>query len=170
MLVSLLLWEGESLGAAFGFCGWLPYRKQMEDLASSTINGDALDQEEDPFLQSGADSTTHAEVVGTGLIFAGEDPVEPPPTEQAMDYLREELEIPKRLDTLHIRNIPIFLGHGTEDEKVPLSRGREAVSCLRSLGADISLREYGGLGHWYSGQMLQDVVAFLKGTFEQELG
>ena len=32
-LVALLMWQGEPLCAAFGMCGWLPFRKQMEEIA-----------------------------------------------------------------------------------------------------------------------------------------
>lgn len=84
-----------------------------------------------------------------------------PPVEQAVDFLREELKFPNLKASLSFQRTPIFLGHGTEDEKVPLGLGREAASCLRSLSGIVYFIEYEGLGHWYSGDMLRDLARFI---------
>ncbi len=64
---------------------------------------------------------------------------------------------------LSFQSVPIFLGHGTDDEKVPISLGRTAVRALRDAGVeDVEWKEYSGLGHWYSGAMLGDLVIFIK--------
>jgi predicted esterase len=57
---------------------------------------------------------------------------------------------------------PVFWGHGTGDEKVPLQLGRKSVECLRSIGVDVSWHAYSGLGHWFSSMMLGDVAQFLQ--------
>ena len=73
----------------------------------------------------------------------------------------EELEIAaKQRLQMPFPETRIFLGHGSEDEKVPLERGYEARECLRSLGADLTWKEYQNLGHWYSGEMLTGLVQF----------
>ncbi|KAI9887466.1 MAG: hypothetical protein M1823_000724 [Watsoniomyces obsoletus] len=44
---------------------------------------------------------------------------------------------------LSFQSIPIFLGHGTEDDIVPVSLGRRAIRCLRDLGVgEVEWKEY----------------------------
>jgi len=77
--------------------------------------------------------------------------------------LREMLELdgngptrrPKSFDT------PVFLGHGMEDDKVPVTRGRGAAECLKAAGVDVHCQIYPELGHWYSPAMLTDMASFL---------
>lgn len=53
-LIALLLWEGQPLAAAFGMCGWLPFREHMEDLARAAGHTeDDINGEDDPFAQDG---------------------------------------------------------------------------------------------------------------------
>ncbi|KAG7289394.1 hypothetical protein NEMBOFW57_005765 [Staphylotrichum longicolle] len=92
---------------------------------------------------------------------------------RVVKVLREMLELegggrrvnsrPKAFDT------PIFLGHGTEDDKVPVVRGRGAAECLRAAGMRVEWREYNGLGHWYSADMLTDIASFLANQVGWEL-
>ena len=144
-LVSMLLWEGPPLNAMFGMCGWLPLRKRMEDIALPT----QLDGGEDIHFERQEGDVESVHDLPT----------------QAMNYLQDQLDIP--LNTtgptppMVLRKMPIFLGHGREDPKVPIGLGREAARCLQVLGARVETREYEGLGHWYSGKMLGDVVRFL---------
>ncbi|KAG9229946.1 hypothetical protein BJ875DRAFT_336819, partial [Amylocarpus encephaloides] len=61
------------------------------------------------------------------------------------------------------RKVPVFLGHGTEDEKVDIDVGPEAWRRLELLNADVKTVEYEGLGHWYSDAMFDDIYfLFLK--------
>lgn len=60
------------------------------------------------------------------------------------------------------REIPVFLGHGVLDPKVLVDLGRQAHSFLEAIGLEASWREYEGLGHWYSGPMLRDIIVFLQ--------
>jgi len=57
---------------------------------------------------------------------------------------------------------PIYLGHGTEDEKVPFELGKLASQFLAELGLDVTWEEYPGLAHWYSADMLTDVYGFIN--------
>ncbi|DAA75765.1 TPA_exp: Uncharacterized protein A8136_1487 [Trichophyton benhamiae CBS 112371] len=144
-LVALLLWDGDPLGAAIGMCGWLPFRHQMEDFLPGVRASEP--DEDNPFIEKAED----------------EDDI--PPPVQAMISLAEVLEVslPEQLPReLPFQHIPLFLAHGTEDEKVPVGYGREARRCLSEMGVDVTWEEYAGLGHWYSGDMLGDLVAFLK--------
>ena len=60
------------------------------------------------------------------------------------------------------QQVPVFLGHGTADEKVDLKIGKEARSCLDQIGIGVQMVEYPDLGHWYSAEMLSDIFAFLR--------
>lgn len=61
-----------------------------------------------------------------------------------------------------MQSIPAFMGHGTEDEKVPYSVGKLAAEFLGALDVDVIWKGYEGLGHWYSDHMLRDIVRILK--------
>ncbi|KAL8635284.1 MAG: hypothetical protein Q9228_007208 [Teloschistes exilis] len=141
-LLSLLTWNGEPIAAAFGMCGWLPFRLQLEEVASSDGPGGEVPDDDDPFAAS------------------EEAEIQDAPT-QAIDFLCEELEIERKGPSMMFQRIPVFLGHGVEDEKVSLKLGREAARCIKLLGANVEWREYERLGHWYSAPMLLDLVRTL---------
>ncbi len=159
-LISLLLWEGEPLAASFGMCGWLPLRQHMTDITDPRTWSDDGD---DPFARE--------EDAGQVLDL---------PT-QVVAWLMEELNLPvlsglsvlrpdsasspaassSPVTSLPFQRTPLFLAHGTEDEKVKVELGHEARDCLASLRGEVRWREYEGLEHWYSDQMLVDLVGFL---------
>ncbi|KAI4256318.1 MAG: hypothetical protein L6R42_006298 [Xanthoria sp. 1 TBL-2021] len=147
-LIALLTWDGEPIAAGFGMCGWLPFRKQMEDIVIA--NESSVEN-----VKGGDDDLfeTLGEAVGDGDDDA--------PT-QAIAFLKEELEMSAEGRSTAVQKVPLFLGQGVEDEKVPIGLGRQAVSCLRHLGAKVEWREYEGLGHWYSRAMLFELVNELR--------
>lgn len=59
---------------------------------------------------------------------------------------------------------PLFLAHGQLDPKVPLAFSRKPRSVVEDLDFfDVEYHdEYASLGHWYSREMLGDLVNFLK--------
>lgn len=152
-LVALLLWEGEDLGAVVGMCGWLPFAGRL----MAEIRGEEDEQHDnealgfDPFS---LDGTSHG---ATGT-----------PAQKAVTWLREQLDLPAlQLPSkpLSIQRTSIFLGHGGQDEKVSIMLGRRASECLSELGMSVCWEEYDGLGHWYSSDMLSDLVHFLQDAF-----
>ena len=86
--------------------------------------------------------------------------------EQAIEWLSGEFEISPDANQSHdkseLEKVPIFLGHGNDDEKVPVQLGTLASDCLKELGFEVRWREYQGLAHWYSSDMLHDIVDFLS--------
>lgn len=153
-LVSMLLWEGDALGAFVGMCGYLPFAAYLtEMLDSETPTGKADD----------------------GFVFEsdGEDGIENPDLtnedagksslQEAVAELRREVELPEltRPCSLSFLSTPVFLGHGTEDPKVKCLRGRQASEFLNKAGLDVEFHEYHGLGHWYSRDMLDHITEFL---------
>ena len=63
---------------------------------------------------------------------------------------------------LTYQKIPLFLGHGVQDDRVSIILGKEASNCLKHLKMETSWKEYEDLGHWYSADMLRDMVNFLR--------
>jgi len=55
---------------------------------------------------------------------------------------------------------PIFLGHGTFDNVVPLARGQQSCELLRSLGHDVSWHTY-PMAHSVAMEEIQDLNAWL---------
>ncbi|KAK3898416.1 Alpha/Beta hydrolase protein [Staphylotrichum tortipilum] len=173
-VVAGLLWDGEErLGAVVGMCGWLVFEGGVRGVVGRGEGGG--DGEDDPFERDKGDGEVapfekNEEDGGFDPFERDEeddsgDKGEMTVEAQVVRLLREMLEMdgdvgdgsrPKSFDT------PIFLGHGTEDDKVPIVRGREAAECLRATGVDVEWKEYPGLGHWYSPDMLTDITAFLQ--------
>ncbi|KAG4422078.1 hypothetical protein IFR04_004819 [Cadophora malorum] len=137
-LATLLTWDGEPLAAAVGMCGWLPFSNIMvdmlEDYQSMTDHSLAYVDEDDPFALSedeGHVSSPAQDYSTPG--FAS--------TLSAVNFLMEELNLIGTTKTT-FRKVPIFLGHGMEDDRVNIELGREAQKCLRLLEADVQMTEY----------------------------
>ncbi|KAK0735411.1 Alpha/Beta hydrolase protein [Apiosordaria backusii] len=155
-LMAMLLWEGDQLGGYLGMCGWLPFVRTVRRVFSGFDSGEGEEEDDgfDPFGRDSDDEEERPRDVESAVVQA----------------LRESLELeskgpfsrPKSFET------SVFLGHGTEDDKVLIAHGREAASCLDSLGINTSWNEYQGLGHWFSPEMTTDMVTFLKSQTEPE--
>lgn len=158
-LVALLLWEGENLGAVVGMCGWLPFTESLMTEVRGEEEEEHDDVDElgfDPFAVDICDAddldhkTAHT------------------PAHIAIGWFREQLDLlalKVSSDTLPVHKVPIFLGHGAQDEKVSIELARRAAECLDKLGAGVCWKEYDDLGHWYSNEMLKDLLHFLLETF-----
>ncbi|TVY24679.1 Acyl-protein thioesterase [Lachnellula hyalina] len=161
-LVSLLTWDGKAFAATVGMCGYLPFANHIEDIVKggSEEDGEDLfgederDNDDDPFCNSG-DENDGRNGFENDRITKQDLPM------QAVTFLRDEIEMEDKAGMV-FRDVPVFMGHGTEDEKVPIERGREARTCLDLLGADVQMVEYEGLGHWYSEEMLGNIFGFLE--------
>ncbi|KAH6641370.1 Alpha/Beta hydrolase protein [Chaetomium tenue] len=148
-LVALLLWEGPALGGFWGMCGWLVFEAGVRGVLGEGEGEDGGgDGGFDPFERDEKDEGEGEEVSVEGKVVR---------------VLREMLELegkppvgrPPSFDT------PVFLGHGIEDDKVPVDRGRAAAECLAAVDMDTEWKAYEGLGHWYSAAMLADMASFL---------
>ncbi|KAI9691397.1 MAG: hypothetical protein M1820_009685 [Bogoriella megaspora] len=138
-LISLLLWDGEPLGAAFGMCGWLPMGTPLSEI----LNIDASNQQDD----------TEAPILKA--------------CQSALNYLRDELEFvdnPGKADSkvCAFWKTPIYLSHGDKDYLVDLNLGKAAADCLVKFNARVEWRLEKGQVHWYSMQMLADIVRLVK--------
>ncbi|KAF1837350.1 phospholipase/carboxylesterase family protein-like protein [Decorospora gaudefroyi] len=156
-IIAMLLWKGERIGALVGMCGYLPFRKGMCDSVDDANSGDTDslvgsddDEQEDMFERND-------EELGSGSKF-----------EKAVGWLREELGISQDNgggdeQSSSLQSIPVFMGHGRDDEKVPCYIGKLAADFLAGVDVSVTWQEYAGLGHWYSEDMLRDVVDFVNG-------
>jgi predicted esterase len=157
-LACLMTWSGEPFAAVVGMCGWLPYGNVMLDICNCEANtfDDPFSQddsdEDDPFARSDDESDGQ----GEGIVVPKTDSAS-----KAVAYLREEVELQDTAGDAFKRT-PVFLGHGTSDNKVAIELGREAESVLERVGADVEMVEYEALDHWYSPEMLRDIFHFLK--------
>jgi hypothetical protein len=96
-LVSLLLWSGPPLKAIFGMCGRLPYQSRLEEIVGG---GEGEDGGDDDLFE------------GPAVRLVGD------PGLEAVEWLRSELGAQGRTEELRFREIPLFLGHGVEDDRV----------------------------------------------------
>ena len=150
-MISLLLWTGPEFAAAVGMCGWVPLKARMEREVRDEAD---LEGEENPF--KGNEPKPSKSIVGE------ETSERHAILQKAAYYLREELQLSGDQKSLTTLEIPIFVGHGTKDEKVPTVLGEEAVKFLRSLEFNVEFQKYEGLGHWYNPDMLRDIILFLQ--------
>lgn len=60
------------------------------------------------------------------------------------------------------QSLAIFIGHGTADQRLPLSDGTEANSLLQSVSLEPEFHAYQGVGHSISAEELKDLSAWLQ--------
>ena len=56
---------------------------------------------------------------------------------------------------------PIFFGHGEKDPLIPMKLGEDTRDFCKTLDLEVSWKQYASLGHWYSDEMLEDLVEFI---------
>lgn len=159
-LMSGLMWDGEAFGGMVGMCGYLPFSNYVEDICNPTFS--TLDHEDNPFGEDDDDDPfSHSGDENSSPSNTLSKPSKPDFPTQAITTIRDELSLSSE-PSMAFKLIPIFLGHGTKDDKVALEYGREAKKALGQLGADVKMVEYEGLEHWYSPEMLEDIFGFLR--------
>ena len=160
-LASLLVWDGEPFAAVVGMCGWIPFGNELVKIGRGHGDKGLEEDHDDPFALSGDEDEDPFATSDDDDEVRGDLP------SQAVKFLRESIEMEDK-NGMAFQEIPIFLGHGTEDEKVDIKLGREAKNALDLLGTNIQMKEYEGLGHWYSEDMLRDIFKFIKKKFKIE--
>ena len=190
-LISLLSWEGEPFAGVVGMCGWLPFRKFAEESFGRKLYGEDkefdegnaelendkhAEDEEGPvptniLVAKSKQGLSSGKVLGSSLgskVDAAqpkrESAVGPLSTADsqagAIKDLIDMLDL-KGQPSMLFRQVPVFLGHGANDETVPAQRTPEASRVLNKLGTESTYKLYPDLMHWYSPAMLGDVVDFL---------
>ncbi|PQE09917.1 acyl- thioesterase protein [Rutstroemia sp. NJR-2017a BVV2] len=163
-LAAVVTWEGEPFAGMVGMCGWLPFGNLVEEMVGGggwgARDGDGDYADEDPFARSD-DEDEDAPYARSDEEDSSEKKACIDSRARGVEFFREEIDMQDK-EGMVFRKIPIFLGHGTEDEKVSMELGREAERVLGLLGADVEMKEYVKLGHWYSEAMFDDIFRFLK--------
>jgi phospholipase/carboxylesterase len=72
------------------------------------------------------------------------------------------------IDADGLRGLPIFVGHGADDQIIPVRYGRRTRDELARLGADVTYREY-PISHVITPDELTDIAAWLTARI-QDLG
>lgn len=147
-LVATILSQEVPFVAVVDTCGWLPLRGRMDAM----LNDEPQADEDNPFASSPDDRDSKSSI------------------EKVVAYLQGELDLSPHPPAASLSSLPVFLGHGKEDDRVPLALSQEADDLLGNIGFEVEHHEYPGLGHWYSGEMLRDIVEFIHEKAGWSLG
>lgn len=61
------------------------------------------------------------------------------------------------------KELPVFLGHGTDDDIVLFKYGEKSAATLQSVGfSNLTFKTYKGLGHYTTPTEMKDICAFFK--------
>lgn len=152
VMLSLRCKTGEHLCGFFGMSGWLPFATQLDGISKGRNPGPldtpGLPQEVDnsPFSQEISHNDTVTSI-----------------SSEATKFVRHEvMNFPDTNPEIHTSSVPVFLGHGDLDEKVPVDLGARASTIMAKLGWKVTWRSYTGLGHWYSPEELEDIATFVE--------
>ena len=132
------------LGGFLGFCGWLPYAGQAEDLIKGFSNNPGgLD------VPSKQRQASHVFLD----VIAGPD----------TPRINENTD-------LSVLSTKIFLSHGSDDDWVPVELGRQAARVLQGLNLRTECHEFTGAegdGHWIAEpEGFDQIVTFLQKQVE----
>ncbi|KAJ5636483.1 uncharacterized protein N7484_009796 [Penicillium longicatenatum] len=133
------------LGGVLGFCGWLPYAGQAENLIKGFSNiPDRLD-------------VPSKRRQGSQLLL---DVIAGPNT----THINENTD-------LSVLSTAIFLSHGSDDEWVPVRLGRQAARVLQGFNLTTEYHEFIGAeveGHWIAEPKgFDQIVRFIQKQVEQ---
>ncbi|GAB1194864.1 hypothetical protein APSETT444_004115 [Aspergillus pseudonomiae] len=134
----------QPLGGFVGFCGWLPFAQQVEELVQSSQESRAIDAlSEQPIQRSVASFFLNT-------IFGS-----------------EASQTKETIDTL-ILSTPVFLSHGTDDDWVSVDLGRQAARVLQHIKIPVQWHEFTGAdgdGHWVKEpEGFDQILHFLEKT------
>lgn len=68
---------------------------------------------------------------------------------------------------LDLKNLAVFIGHGTEDNRVPLDSASSANTTLSRTSIRPTFHSYEGLGHTINHKELADINAWIKETLSR---
>ena len=120
----------QQLGGILGFCGWLPFANQAEDLIRQSKGTDTHHGVPDRYRLQRLISDLFLNTVGIA---------EASQTVDAVDKVSP------------IFSTPVLLGHGIDDAYVPVELGQQALRILREVMDRVEGKEFSGAegeGHW----------------------
>lgn len=120
------------------------------------------------------DFDLHSEIkVLKELTISDDKPSQFAGTYRAVNQIRDILDLPdlkeekgekqSRPSNLQHLEIPLFIGHGLDDQKISVELGRKMFQVLTDgFNMKVTWNEYPGLGHWYRVKdEIEDILSFL---------
>lgn len=154
MAAICLLYLHFPVGGFIGISGWLPYRNDIDDALGDNASEDDIFEEENPFDTSSCTTTDDQE-----------------PIFKVVDFVRDLLGGDNQSPSQNAFATPVFLGHGSADEKIAIELGENARSTLQRAGFKVSWVAYQGQGHWYKvPEEVDDIVAFMRKDMKWTVG
>ena len=126
------------LGAVVGMSGWLPFRKRTMELLSAIqrdLDGSGSFEDSSTASNSTNAQNSFAPAISTKVIS----------TICSLCSLPFD-STPGPFSASSHPQTPIFMGHGTSDEKVSVELGEKARDTLRALGFEVEWYPYEGFG------------------------
>ncbi|KAB8079424.1 hypothetical protein BDV29DRAFT_164381 [Aspergillus leporis] len=114
----------QPVGGCPGFCGWLPFAKQVKNLVQRSQKSNALDKQ---LIQRLVADSFHRTI-----------------SDCELSQVNETVDIP-------ILTTPVFLSHGSDDARVSVDLGRQAARVLQQTHMSVQRHEFSGAegdGHW----------------------
>lgn len=151
MSLSVLLCLDYRIGGFVGMSGYLPFRQDIDEAID-----EVLFDEDDPFSSG----------------FNTQDQYGP--ATRASIFERDLLGLPPVGDpgcnkTAHLT--PVFLGHGSADDKVPCSLGEDMAGTMERASYKVEWKCYQGQGHWYKiPDEIDDIMGFLRSVVGWKMG
>lgn len=157
-LMSLLLWDGDALGAVVGMCGFMPLNSTLMAILDEE---DSHDHENDGIV---FDAEAEEEHEDENTFERGSEKSTKTPLQRCIEELYEEAEMlpSKSRGSFSFLSTPIFMGHGKRDENVEYRHGKSADVLLERMGLSVDFHTYPELDHWYSPEMLGHIICFLN--------
>ncbi|KAJ5823329.1 Phospholipase/carboxylesterase/thioesterase [Penicillium robsamsonii] len=146
---------------------------EVKDAARQQSNSDESDAEPDAFSISDLDDDLFKRSSPSHDDFNpfADDEEEASMLFHAISHVRDILDLPMssteqpqpQLSFQHLQ-MPVFVGHGSEDPKVSVELGRKMSHVLSAgFGMDVTWKAYEGLGHWYRVEdEIEDILRFLQ--------
>jgi len=145
-----LLSSGIDLGGFIGWCSWLPFQKEIENIPITSLN----------------DKNKISRHIET--VFQIPTDMNLKPLEDRMQFSKEfdsgaendstrkftdtgNLETSPRTIFIHPQSVfktPVFLAHSKDDEIVPFTLGGGLFQTIKTLGFNVTWKEYEDGGHW----------------------
>jgi len=140
-----LLSSGLDFGGFIGWCSWLPFQKEINCLTTG--------------------SPKTKEEVALHIRTILEMPICEHAEIENLGGPEESLKSLSVCPTSSSNKTPIFLAHSRDDETVPFTQGEGPKEAMKSLGYDVTWKEYDNGGHWIQPKHgVDDMVAFLQGV------
>ncbi|KAE8417646.1 Alpha/Beta hydrolase protein [Aspergillus pseudocaelatus] len=117
----------QPLGGFVGFCGWLPFARQVEDLVQGSQESHIVDPSSKQLTQRSVSGFFLNTISGSKISQ----------TTETIDA--------------SILLTPVFLSHGSDDAWVPVDLGRQAARVLQQMQIPVQWHEFNGAegdGHW----------------------